>query len=61
MALNNGRKPQCKTAVNWLLNALTNIVQKKMMQYFLEIQVFVCCYEVGFSLALQFNFSVKRQ
>jgi hypothetical protein len=35
--------------------ALTNIIQKKMMQYFPEIQVFVCCYEViFFGTAVQF-------
>ena len=40
--------------------AMTNIVRKKTMQYFPEIQVFVV-YEVGFFFALQFNFSVKRK
>jgi hypothetical protein len=55
MALNNGRKPQCTTAVNWLLNGHgEHCSQKKMMQYFPEIQVFVV-YEVGFfCTAVQF-------
>jgi hypothetical protein len=52
MALNNGRKPQCTTAVNWLFNAHD---EHCAMQYFPEIQVFVCCLWSGFfCTAVQF-------
>jgi hypothetical protein len=38
----------------WWCN-MTNIAQKKMMQYFPEIQVFVCClWSVFFCTAVQF-------
>jgi hypothetical protein len=43
MALNNGRNPQCTTVVNWLLNGHDEHCTEKMMQYFPEIHVFVCC------------------
>jgi hypothetical protein len=38
--------------------AMTNIVQKKMMQYFPEIQVFVYCLWSGFFFALQLKFEL---
>ena len=41
MALNNGRKPQCTTAVNWLLNGHDEHCTEE--NDFPEIQVFVCC------------------
>jgi hypothetical protein len=51
----------CRELAVKCLMAMTNIVQKKMMQYFPEIQMFVCCLWSGFFFPLQFNFSVKRK
>ena len=59
MALNNGRKPQSKTAVNWLSNGLDEHYTEENDAIFSEIQVFVCCYEVGFLLHRSSIFLLK--
>jgi hypothetical protein len=61
MALSNGRKAQCTTAVNWLLNGHDEHCTEKNDAIFSRNSgVCLLFMKWGF-FALQFNFSVKRK